>query len=152
MIRHLVARCLIAFFGYIGAVSAASLFFVFAVAALDWESTWPDAAIEVSAALIFLAFAAMVFAGPLALPGAFAAILLAEIAGLRSWLYFALAGALVAWTGMLAFESAEGTAVPSDLTHVLLASGLVGGLVYWALSGRRSGEGLSRPPGRDERA
>lgn len=96
------------------------------------------------------------FAGYFAMVPAVVAIALAEVLGLRSWLYFALAGGaaglVVAWLAGLD-AAGEGLPGPASTAAVLCASGIVGGLCYWAVAGRGSGLALDRaigaptPPG-----
>ena len=70
------------------------------------------------------------------------AILLGETASLRGWPFYALAGAAgalwarQAWVG---FDSVSGTPLPVHFLLALVASGIVGGLVYWTVAGRSAG-------------
>ncbi|MEO3387246.1 hypothetical protein [Mesorhizobium sp. CAU 1741] len=75
---------------------------------------------------------------------AFIAMLIAEFAGLRDWLYHALAGAAVAGVSIiLAWENPRAT-LSDDAMPIMaaLACGMVGGICYWAVAGRRAGAWL----------
>lgn len=83
---------------------------------------------------------ALLFAPLLGAP-AIVAALIAEMFSIRSWVYHAVAGAgsaLMPWA--LAPSSFEG---PIFTAPEILAAGLVGGLTYWLIAGRRAG--LSDP-------
>lgn len=68
-------------------------------------------------------------------------ILLTEILRLRSWLVYAATGTLSAVIAVVSIESAEARGAPMADRDMLLfiAGGLVGGLVYWLIAGRRAG-------------
>lgn len=75
--------------------------------------------------------------------GAFLVVAVAaEILGWRSWLAHALAGAPVAlYAGWRMAETIEAPGAASDPGLMLLtvAAGLVGGIAYWAVAGRKAG-------------
>lgn len=83
-----------------------------------------------------------------------AAIAIAEFLGKRDWLFYSLAGGVVALAfAALFYRDVEGASAPGD-TAMLLAmvgSGVVGGLAYWLVAGiwtpnwRGAGSG-KRPP------
>lgn len=80
-----------------------------------------------------------VFSAPFALVGA----LIGEWQRLRGWLYYALVGMLIAGAGFLAQSVSETTGQPTIVNAyalaAFLAAGLVAGIVYWLLAGRRAG-------------
>jgi len=97
---------------------------------------WSDAtcwAIALTAALI---------AGYAFIP-AMLLISLAEGFRLRSFVFYSIAGAVTALLLAASTGGGSGTALPQvPLGHdreVLLASGIAGGLIYWALAGRNAG-------------
>lgn len=95
-------------------------------------------------------FIAFVIAGPvlallismmtaLAFTAALVGVLISEAFAVRSWIYHAANGALAAWIGWsLTNDARADYRVFSDPT-TLIAAGLAGGLVYWAIAGRSAG-------------
>lgn len=77
-----------------------------------------------------------------AAPFAFVAICLAYYQDLRGWPYFALVGLAIAAGGFLVLSSAdmpgEPTIVNPYALKAYLASGFIGGFVYWLVAGRRA--------------
>ena len=71
------------------------------------------------------------------------AIIVAESFALRSWLYYAAAGALIGVLALVALESERGPAGSSRMADlealIFIAAGLVGGLTYWLIVGRSAG-------------
>lgn len=119
---------------------------VFNMAPLErWLSGDPvEAGINVALAGIIIIF----FVASFTLVPAAIAIIVGEIFRLRSWLYYAAAGALTAGltlvlqqgrSGIIAPEVPPPAALDSWQLLVFVAAGLAGGLVYWALAGRSAG-------------
>lgn len=132
--------------GFVAAVLAASLFCnLLVIGGLGWADVAPvmfDGPIYVSVALLAALF------GYHAFPPAMAAILLAEFAGFRDWLFHALAGAGVAAAAMgLAWREwlDRPGGFDTGLAPGLVACGMVGGIAYWLVAGRSSGLWLRRP-------
>ncbi len=72
---------------------------------------------------------------------ALAVVVVGEVAGIRSWLYYVIGGGLaLASIPFLAglTQGTDGTLPPAALWQVLATAGFAGGLVYWALAGRRA--------------
>ncbi len=80
-----------------------------------------------------------IFAAPFAL----IAILVAEWAHLRNWLYYAVVGMVIAALGFILQYSSEiegqRTIVNNYATVAYLTTGFLGGVAYWLFSGRRAG-------------
>jgi hypothetical protein len=79
-----------------------------------------------------------VFSAPFAL----IAVALGEWQGIRSWLYYVLAGIGIAGAGFFAQYTGEpdGATIVNDYAlRAFLVTGVVAGLVYWAVAGRRAG-------------
>ena len=81
-----------------------------------------------------------VFSAPFALVAA----AIGEWQSIRSWVYYALAGIAISIAGFIALYSGE-TSGPNSIvnqyaTIAYLCSGLVGGWVYWLVSGRMAGD------------
>lgn len=76
------------------------------------------------------------------------AIIAAESFGLRSWLYYAAAGALMGALALVGLEGAQGPAPSPRLADIealiFIAAGLAGGLTYWLVAGRSAGAVMQR--------
>lgn len=72
---------------------------------------------------------------------ALAVVIIGEVAGIRSWLYYVIGGGLA--LASIPFLAGLGHAgpdamPPAALWQVLATAGFAGGLVYWLLAGRRA--------------
>ncbi|RWK30879.1 hypothetical protein [Mesorhizobium sp.] len=83
------------------------------------------------------------------------AILVSEILGRRDWLFYALAGAVVAAIFLgFAHQTADANFEITDprVVAAVIGSGMVGGIFYWLSAGRSAGSwrqaGRSTSPGR----
>ena len=83
-----------------------------------------------------------VFSAPFALVAA----AIGEWQTIRSWVYYALAGIAIAVAGFIALYSGETSTTNSIVNQyaiiAYLCSGLVGGWVYWLISGRLAGDAV----------
>ncbi|WP_181701137.1 hypothetical protein [Chthonobacter albigriseus] len=135
-----VGRIFADILGYIAAVIAAALLVVAAKAGIEPEHTetagWFWAQFVVYGGLTAALIGAMSFVPFVVL------VIVAEWLGLRSFVWYAGAGGLMALAASMTVGglSAGDTTLHMDAT-VLIAAGLVGGLVFWALSGRFAGLG-----------
>jgi len=87
---------------------------------------------------LFAATHSAVFSAPFALLAA----AFAEWQGIRSWIYYALAGIAIALAGVLtqhASETGATTIVNDYALRAFLAAGFVAGLAYWVVAGRSAG-------------
>lgn len=92
--------------------------------------------------LVSVPFVAL-FVGNLAFLPAMILILVAEFLGRRDWLYFALAGggAGLVVSYFYRFHAADASTLdPTTTALALCATGMVGGLCYWLVAGRSSGD------------
>lgn len=100
--------------------------------------------------LFFLLFVTGLAISHFSLAPAGVAIIVAEVFRLRSWLFYAAAGALSGLTAMLALE--HEAAADARFSHpeaaLFLACGLVAGLVYWLVAGRGAGSFMPAPDSR----
>lgn len=90
------------------------------------------------------AFGAVLFTGTIApaitaLP-ALIAVVVGEVLGLRSWIYYVLGGgAALAAIPLLAGASLDDPAIPAgEYMTIFATSGFAGGFVYWLLAGARA--------------
>jgi hypothetical protein len=78
-----------------------------------------------------------------AFPFAILAVVVAEMWRVRSWLYYAVVGVLIAVAGFIAEYLNEVPGQPSIYNNYALAAfltvGTLGGLAYWLFAGRRAG-------------
>lgn len=129
--------------GYACAALAASVFFH--VLMLGGIGPLEDDARDVTfyAALVSVPVVALLIAYTAFLP-AFAYFVIAEIAGWRSWMVHAIAGGLVTAVSFSAHSGGVGglDGASGQLAILLIACGMVGGVAYWSVAGRRAGAWL----------
>ena len=135
--------------GYLVAALAASAFLN--VVMLAWFGLTPEETrVVATGSLVFsIPFVALFVAYFAFIPSVFA-IVIGEVAGKRDWLFYALAGAVVALVVIGFSRSGGGTAFAeiADLNFALaiIGAGMCGGIGYWAIAGR--GAAGWRPAGR----
>ncbi|MER8748221.1 hypothetical protein NKH57_02915 [Mesorhizobium sp. M1050] len=134
-------RFAVILFGYAVASLAASAFLnVLFLASLGYtpEHAHPTATASLYFSIPFVAL----FVAYFALMPACVVILLAEILGRRDWLFYALAGAVVAgvFLGMVD-HSGDTTFAVTDISAIMavIGGGMVGGIFYWLSAGRWAG-------------
>ena len=147
-----LGRFLVLIIGYAIASLAASLFLnvlLFSAINPRPEETLPVVVGSMVFSVPFFALFVAYFAFIPAVP----AMLLGEVLGKRDWLFYALAGAVVAAVviGMLTGMAETGQDFVSDPSFALaiIGSGLVGGMAYWLVAGRSAGrwrEATDREP------
>jgi hypothetical protein len=106
-------------------------------------------------------FIALVFAGPLLalllsiwafhmLVPAMVGVVISEALALRSWMYHAANGGVAAWIGWALTQDIQEEYRFLTEPGILIAAGLLGGLVYWLVAGWTAGfwkpAGPSRQP------
>ncbi len=135
-------RLVVILAGFVGAVLAAA-FLMTAIAAGGMQPL--DIANPV--ARIGLIAAALIQAsliGYIAFAPALVAIAWAEWRETTSFLYHALAGGAIALaTFVLSPRSVDSGGLDTGLFAVVVAAGLAGGIAYWAIAGRKSGQLLT---------
>ncbi|RWO86487.1 hypothetical protein [Mesorhizobium sp.] len=147
-------RFAIILIGYGVAALAASAFLnVMFLASLGYtpEHVQPTATASLFFSIPFVALFVAYFAF---MPAA-VAILVSEILGRRDWLFYALAGAVVAAVFLgFAHQTADANFEITDprVIAAVIGSGMVGGIFYWLSAGRSAGSwrqaGRSTSPGR----
>jgi hypothetical protein len=136
-------RLIVIFFAFIAAVVAAGLVLTVGILSPDWASADSDPFERVS--FFVFAFFATSFVGAAATLPALVLIVLAEIARMRSFLYYGVAGAVVglsAYFGSNISARLDNTTDMAPVGHTLqlaAAAGIIGGLVYWLIAGRKAG-------------
>jgi hypothetical protein len=97
------------------------------------------------AAFFVIAFFATGLAGVFSMVPALALIALAEGFNIRTFLYYAAAGAALGYLAYfgsgfgIRFEETTDIAPVTRPVELIMASGIAGGLVYWLLAGRNAG-------------
>ena len=134
-------RFCVILFGYLAACLAAGAFLN--VLVLGWLGLTGEEARQAAggSALFSVPLTALFISYFAFIPG-MVAIFAAEFLRRRDWLYHAAAGAAVALVALLMRgASADGEAMSGGSGPMLavLAAGLVGGIAYWAVSGRFAG-------------
>ena len=139
----MLGRIFVIFFSLIVAMIIAGI--VLAIGILLPDKSWLDADPLERVMFFTVSFFATSFVGATAFVPALLLIVVAEIARLRSLLYYAAAGAVVglaSYFGSNVELRLENTTDVSPVFHPLqlaAAAGIVGGLAYWLLAGRNAG-------------
>jgi hypothetical protein len=139
----LLGRIIVIFFAFIVATMAAGIVLAIGIISPDWAGADSDPFERVS--FFMFAFFATSFVGAAATLPALVLIVFAETARMRSLLYYGIAGAVVglaAYFGSDVSGRLENTTDVVPVGHALqlaAAAGIIGGLVYWLIAGRRAG-------------
>ncbi|CAN7239129.1 hypothetical protein [Mesorhizobium sp. LjRoot246] len=147
-----LVRFTVILFGYAVASLAASAFLnILFLASLGYtpEQVHPTATASLYFSIPFVAL----FVAYFALMPASVVILIAEILGRRDWLFYALAGAVVAAVFLGLVDHSDNTAFavtdPSAIMAVI-GGGMVGGFFYWLSAGRWAGSWWQGNPGAED--
>lgn len=148
MLARLVARLLVAPLGFTCGVIACFV----ALGAMSADNfldakLFPEDVVLLGYELSVNAATVAILLAPLLGAPAIVAVLISEMFSIRSWTYHAVAGglcALMPWS--LAPTGMDG---PLFTTAQVLAAGIIGGFIHWAVAGRRAG--LAPPPDADRR-
>ena len=139
----LFGRIIVIVFALVVASMAAGITLAIGIVAPDWAGIDSDPVERVS--FFIVSFFATSFVGAVAMAPAFVLIVLAEAARIRSFLYYGVAGALVglaSYFGSSISVRLENTTDVPPVEHALqlaAAAGIIGGVVYWLIAGRRAG-------------
>ena len=134
---HYIFRFALSAFGFICAIIIASLFLnMLLLGSSEWGGT------EGPFLFTTVPLFAVVIGYSVFFPSALL-ILYAELTGWRDWLFYALGGAgtalfVIVWKWRPQSEDVSTFAA-------ILATGVVGGVVYWLVSGRTAGQGQFAP-------
>ncbi|MBZ9675298.1 hypothetical protein [Mesorhizobium sp. ES1-1] len=145
-------RFAVILFGYLVASLAASAFLnILFLASLGYS---PQHDQPMAASLYVSIPVLALFVAYFALLPACIIILIAEIVGWRDWLFYALAGAVVAGAFLGMVDHAGDTTFAIRETNAIMAvigGGMVGGIFYWLSAGRLAGSWWRGEPGFDDR-
>jgi hypothetical protein len=141
-ILHLIGRLFAILGGYIAAALAASAaLHVLLLPALGFTPDEVGFILTGGGAMVSIPFVAILVAWFAFLPF-LVVVLVAEFLGGRSWLYYALTGALtgivvdgLAWRSV---DPAATLATEPRFIAALVAAGIVGGSAYWLVADRRA--------------
>ena len=139
----LLGRIIVICFAFIVASTVAGIALAIGIISPDWAGADSDPFERIS--FFAFAFFATSFVGAAATLPALVLIVLAEAARMRSLLYYGVAGAVVglaAYFGSDISSRLENTTDVVPVGHALqlaAAAGIIGGLVYWLIAGRRAG-------------
>jgi hypothetical protein len=128
--------------GYFCASLAASAFLhLLLFSGLDWRGDELGAVVAGSVVLS-IPFVALFVAYMAFLP-ALVPVLASEVLGLRGWLFHGLSGGAIALSVALLFARRETSSADAGLVLAVVAAGIVGGIVYWLVTGRSAGLALT---------
>ena len=148
-----IGRVFVIFFAFLIACLAAGLTFAFGLFGTEWQLMQSD---PVARGSFWIAtFIGTSFTGAKAFLPLLLVVIMAEAFKFRSIIFYALTGigiALIAWYGLgFANPYEESIDAPGPINHGLqqvIAAGVVFGLAYWALAGRKAGKWLEPYPPR----
>ena len=139
----LLGRIIVIFFSLIVAIMVAGVALAIGVIAPDWRGIDSDPIERVN--FFIVSFFATSFAGAVAFLPALIVVVFAEIARMRSFIYYGVGGALVGLASYFGtdisvrLENTTDVAPVSNTIQLAAAAGIVGGLAYWLLAGRNAG-------------
>jgi hypothetical protein len=145
----LLARLFVIAFGFIAACLVAGAIVVFAVLFPEL-SALDTGAIDPNALNILLGFG-FVFVSGFALIPALLVALITEVFAIRAVLVYAVSGAAIGalcYLGLLPWNPATSTFEGFVQRHleIMAAAGILAGVVYWMVAGRKAGAWRKRPP------
>ncbi|MGB6350062.1 MAG: hypothetical protein WBG10_08540 [Pseudolabrys sp.] len=144
----LFGRIIVIAFALIVASMVAGITLAIGIVAPDWTGIDSDPVERVS--FFIVSFFATSFIGAVAFLPALVVILFAEIARMRSFLYYGVGGALVGLASYFGSDISvrlENTTDVPPVGHSLqlaAAAGIIGGLAYWLIAGRNAGRWRER--------
>ena len=139
----LLGRIVVIFFGLIVAIMIAGITLVIGIIAPDWTGIDSD---PVERVFFFIAsFFATSFVGAVAILPALIVVVRAEIARMRSFIYYGVGGALIGLASYFGsdisvrLENTTDVAPVNSALQLAAAAGIIGGLAYWLIAGRNAG-------------
>jgi hypothetical protein len=144
----LIGRIFVIFFALIAAIMVAGIVLSIGIVAPEWP--WLDSDPMERMLFFAVSFFATSYVGATAFVPALLLILFAEIARMRSILYYGLAGAVVGLASYfgsdieLRLENTTDVAPAGNPLQLAAAAGIIGGLAYWLIAGRNAGRWRER--------
>lgn len=140
----LLVRLVVITLGYAAATVAAGVSLALLTKAVTPQQAGHLADSGFDAGLIIGAVALGSLAGYVAFFPAMLVILYAEFTGRRDWLFYALAGGVIAAAApaIVSFAAGPNHADPLDFALMSLAAGMIAGSAYWLIAGRGAGRWL----------
>jgi hypothetical protein len=136
---RLLLRFVLVPLGYLVAVVVATLVIVFGSWKLGEAAAHPDTQVFAMFGFVFAAPVLLVMLLSLMWLPAAIGILISETFAIRSFLFHAGNGAVSAWIGWNLFGYVDDTRIPLNEPLPVIAAGLAGGLIYWAIAGFSAG-------------
>jgi hypothetical protein len=139
----LFGRIIVILLALVVAIIAAGVTLAIAIVAPDWAGVDADPVERLT--FFIVSFFATSFVGAVAFLPALVAIVVAEAARLRNFLYYGVGGALVGLASYygsdisLRLENTTDVAPVANALQIAAAAGIIGGLVYWLIAGRNAG-------------
>ena len=139
----LLGRIIVIFFGLIVAIMIAGITLVIGIIAPDWTGVDSDPVERVS--FFVASFFATSLVGAVAFLPALIVVVFAEIARMRSFLYYGVGGALIGLASYFGsdisvrLENTTDVAPVNNALQLAAAAGIIGGLAYWLIAGRNAG-------------
>jgi hypothetical protein len=139
----LLGRIIVIIFALVVASVAAGVALAIGIVAPDWAAMDSDPIERVQ--FFVVSFFATSYVGAVAMTPAFLLIVLAEAMRIRNFIYYGVAGALVGLASYFGSDISmrlENTTDVTPVGHTLqlaAAAGIIGGVVYWLIAGRRAG-------------
>ena len=144
----LIGRIFVIFFALIAAIIVAGIVLSIGIVAPEWP--WLDSDPLERVMFFTVSFFATSYVGATAFVPALLLILFAEIARMRSVLYYGVAGAVVGLASYfgsdieLRLENTTDVAPAGHPLQLAAAAGIIGGLAYWLIAGRNAGRWRER--------
>jgi hypothetical protein len=144
----LIGRIFVIFFALVAAIMVAGIVLSVGIVAPEWP--WLDSDPLERVMFFAVSFFATSYVGATAFVPALLLILFAEIARMRSVLYYGVAGAVVGLASYfgsdieLRLENTTDVAPAGHPLQLAAAAGIIGGLAYWLIAGRNAGRWRER--------
>jgi hypothetical protein len=139
----LFGRIIVIIFGFFAATIVAGVTLAVGIVLPEWVSMESDPVERVI--FFFAAFFATSLVGAVSILPAALLIVISEAARMRSFIYYGVAGALVALASYfgadISVQLENTTDVPpvANALQLAAAAGILGGLAYWLIAGRNAG-------------
>jgi hypothetical protein len=139
----LFGRIIVIFFALVVAFMIAGITLAIGIVLPEWPAMDSDPVERVF--FFFAAFFATSLVGAVAILPALIVIVFAEVARMRSFIYYGVGGALVGLASYFGsdisvrLENTTDVAPVSNALQLAAAAGIIGGLAYWLIAGRNAG-------------